>query len=164
MLESILTETQQELLKIERRQLGDLQTMLVSFGADSEDQVGQDIAALKRSVRQLDELFLLVVVGEFNAGKSAFINALLGQPLLEEGVTPTTTRIHLLKHGEAFEKVAVESAQDVFTAPIPLLREINVVDTPGTNAIQRQHEAITQEFVPRSDIVLFVTSVDRPFT
>jgi small GTP-binding protein len=159
MLETILTEAQRELLKTERRWLSDLQTMLVSFGADSEDQ-----AALKRSVRQLDELFLLVVVGEFNAGKSAFINALLGQRLLEEGVTPTTTRIHLLKHGEAFQKVAVESAQDVFTAPIPLLREINVVDTPGTNAIQRQHEAITQEFVPRSDIVLFVTSVDRPFT
>ncbi|MGD8997848.1 MAG: dynamin family protein [Anaerolineae bacterium] len=159
MLENILTDAQQELLKTERRWLTDLQTMLVSFGANSEDQ-----AALKRSVRQLDELFLLVVVGEFNAGKSAFINALLGQPLLEEGVTPTTTRIHVLKHGETFQKVASESSQDVFTAPVPLLREINVVDTPGTNAIQRQHEAITQEFVPRSDIVLFVTSVDRPFT
>ncbi|MGD9001810.1 MAG: dynamin family protein [Anaerolineae bacterium] len=159
MLENILTDAQQELLKTERRWLTDLQTMLVSFGANSEDQ-----AALRRSVRQLDELFLLVVVGEFNAGKSAFINALLGQPLLEEGVTPTTTRIHVLKHGETFQKVASESSQDVFTAPVPLLREINVVDTPGTNAIQRQHEAITQEFVPRSDIVLFVTSVDRPFT
>lgn len=159
MLGKILTEAQQELLKTERRWLTDLQTTLVSFGAEPEDQ-----AALKRSVRQLDELFLLVVVGEFNAGKSAFINALLGQRLLAEGVTPTTTRIHLLKYGEAFKKVAVESSRDVFTAPVPLLREINVVDTPGTNAIQRQHEAITQEFVPRSDIVLFVTSVDRPFT
>ena len=48
-------------------------------------------------MRQLDELFLLVVVGEFNAGKSAFINALLGQPVLEEGVTPTTAQIQVLK-------------------------------------------------------------------
>lgn len=155
----ILTDVQQELLKIERRWLTTLQTKLVSFGATPDDQ-----EALERSVRQLDELFLLVVVGEFNAGKSAFINALLGQPLLEEGVTPTTTRIHLLKYGEAFEKTTVESSRDIFTAPAPLLKEINVVDTPGTNAIQRQHEAITQEFIPRSDIVLFVTSVDRPFT
>ncbi len=155
----ILTETQQEVLKIERRWLTTLQTKLVSFGATPDDQ-----EALERSVRQLDELFLLVVVGEFNAGKSAFINALLGQPLLEEGVTPTTTRIHLLKYGEAFKKKTVESSRDIFTAPAPLLKEINVVDTPGTNAIQRQHEAITQEFIPRSDIVLFVTSVDRPFT
>lgn len=159
MLGKILTEAQRESLKVERQWLTNLQTMLVRFGAAPEDQ-----EALKRSVRQLDELFLLVVVGEFNAGKSAFINALLGQPLLEEGVTPTTTRIHLLKYGEAFERVAAEASQDVFTAPVPLLKEINVVDTPGTNVIQRQHEAITQEFVPRSDMVLFVTSVDRPFT
>jgi small GTP-binding protein len=159
MLGKILTEAQRESLKVERRWLTNLQTMLARFGAAPEDQ-----EALKRSVRQLDELFLLVVVGEFNAGKSAFINALLGQPLLEEGVTPTTTRIHLLKYGEAFERVAAEASQDVFTAPVPLLKEINVVDTPGTNVIQRQHEAITQEFVPRSDLVLFVTSVDRPFT
>jgi hypothetical protein len=38
------------------------------------------------------------------------------------------------------------------------------VDTPGTNAIFREHEAITAEFVPRADLVLFVTSADRPFT
>ena len=28
----------------------------------------------------------------------------------------------------------------------------------------REHEAITADFVPRSDLVLFVTSADRPFT
>jgi hypothetical protein len=38
------------------------------------------------------------------------------------------------------------------------------VDTPGTNAIIRRHEQLTQEFVPRSDLVIFVTSADRPFT
>ena len=155
----ILTEAQQKLLRVERQWLTNLQVALARFGADPEDR-----AALERSVRQLDELFLLVVVGEFNSGKSAFINALLGQPLLEEGVTPTTTRIHLLKYGEAFERIAAEASVDVSTAPMPLLKEINIVDTPGTNAIYRQHEAITQEFVPRSDMVLFVTSVDRPFT
>jgi hypothetical protein len=53
---------------------------------------------------------------------------------------------------------------DVFTVPASILREIDIVDTPGTNAINREHEALTQEFIPRSDMVLFVTSVDRPFT
>ena len=47
---------------------------------------------------------------------------------------------------------------------MPLLRDIHIVDTPGTNAIMREHERITAEFVPRSDLVLFVTSADRPFT
>ncbi len=155
----ILNPTEEALVGIERHWLTNLQIALAQFAAAPEDR-----AALERSIRQLDELFLLVVVGEFNAGKSAFINALFGQPLLEEGVTPTTTRIQLLKHGNRFERVAIEGAVDTYTAPVGWLEEINIVDTPGTNAIHREHEAITQEFVPRSDLVLFVTSVDRPFT
>ena len=39
-----------------------------------------------------------------------------------------------------------------------------MVDTPGTNAVIREHERLTAEFVPRADLVLFVTSADRPFT
>ncbi len=155
----ILTEQQEILLNVERHWLTSLQLALAKFGASAEDR-----AALDRSVRQLDELFLLVVVGEFNAGKSAFINALFGKQWLEVGVTPTTSRIQLLKSGPRFERVAFEAAVDVYTAPVELLEEINIVDTPGTNAIHREHEALTQEFVPRSDLVLFVTSVDRPFT
>ena len=50
------------------------------------------------------------------------------------------------------------------TAPVELLRDVHIVDTPGTNAIIREHERLTTEFVPRSDLVLFVTSADRPFT
>jgi len=48
--------------------------------------------------------------------------------------------------------------------PLDLLRDVAVVDTPGTNAIVREHEEITSQFVPRADLVLFVTSADRPFT
>jgi small GTP-binding protein len=105
-----------------------------------------------------------VVVGEFNSGKSAFINALLGQKLLKEGVTPTTTQINVLRFGETQERHVENENLHTLTAPVELLAELNIVDTPGTNAIIRQHEAITQQFVPRSDLVLFVTSADRPFT
>ena len=45
------------------------------------------------------DTFLLVIAGEFNSGKSSFINALLGERVLPEGVTPTTDRINLLRHG-----------------------------------------------------------------
>ena len=50
------------------------------------------------------------------------------------------------------------------SAPAELLRDVHIVDTPGTNAIIREHERLTTEFVPRADLVLFVTSADRPFT
>lgn len=159
MLRRILNRNQDELLAENRRLLADLQQALAQFDASAEDQ-----ETIKRSALQLDELFLLVVAGEFNAGKSAFINALLGSKVLEEGVTPTTTHVHVIKYGGAVTATPVETALDVITAPVELLQDINIVDTPGTNAIHREHEAITREFVPRSDMVLFVTSADRPFT
>jgi small GTP-binding protein len=159
MLESILSPKQQALLKGERQWLTDLQVSLSKLGATTEDQT-----ILSRSIQQLDELFLLVVVGEFNAGKSAFINALLGQTLLKEGVTPTTSQINILKYGENNQQQVAEAHIRVFTAPLEMLRQISIVDTPGTNAIIREHQAITEEFVPRSDLVLFITSADRPFT
>lgn len=155
----ILDETESAILGTERYWLTRLQVAMAQFPATEEDR-----EALEQSVRQLDELFLLVVVGEFNSGKSAVINALFGEPLLEMGVTPTTTRIHLLKHGKTVERVVGDADVDVFTVPSPFLEEITIVDTPGTNAIYREHEVMTQEFLPRSDLVLFITSVDRPFT
>jgi small GTP-binding protein len=159
MLRRILSRKQDELLAESRRLLGELQAALAHFDAAADDQ-----ATIQRSLQQLDELFLLVVAGEFNAGKSAFINALLGSKVLEEGVTPTTTRIHILEHGETAERTFLEPTLERISAPIELLRDIHIVDTPGTNAVLRQHEAITRDFVPRSDMVLFVTSADRPFT
>jgi len=142
-----------------RGQLQALLSLLEKLRASGEDR-----ETVESMLRQLDEMFLLVVVGEFNSGKSAVINALLGQRLLEEGVTPTTTRIQLIRYGEQFTRTALDADVGEITLPSPVLEEINIVDTPGTNAIFRRHEVLTQEFVPRSDIVLFVTSVDRPFT
>ena len=50
------------------------------------------------------------------------------------------------------------------TAPAEILRTVAIVDTPGTNAVLREHEALTRDFLPRADLVLFVTSADRPYT
>jgi small GTP-binding protein len=156
---AILTEKQEALLNEERRLMSDLRVALEAFEVTTEDQ-----ATLAESIRQLDELFLLVVVGEFNAGKSAFINAMLGRGVLKEGVTPTTTQINILRYGEGHERTVVDENVHILTAPVELLSEISIVDTPGTNAIIREHEKITAQFVPRSDLVLFITSADRPFT
>ncbi|MCP5097871.1 MAG: GTP-binding protein [Chloroflexi bacterium] len=158
-MDAILSPEQEELLKRTRNTLGDLRDVLSETTATAEDRT-----ALADSIRQVDDLFLLVVAGEFNAGKSAFVNALLGQTLQVEGVTPTTSQIYLLKYGEKTEQVPGEKGVWVQTAPVDILQKISIVDTPGTNAIVREHEALTAEFIPRSDLVLFITSADRPFT
>jgi small GTP-binding protein len=142
-----------------RALLGELREQLARIPATDADS-----ATLARSIRQLDDLFLIVVVGEFNAGKSAFVNALAGATVLEEGVTPTTAEVQLLRYGPATGSARDETGLRVVTAPVDLLRDLHVVDTPGTNAIIREHERLTMDFVPRADLVLFVTSADRPFT
>jgi len=112
LLRKLLSKEQDAILQEERLQLEGLLLIVARL-----DPATEDVQLLQQTLRQLEELFLLVVVGEFNAGKSAFINALLGERVLPEGVTPTTTQIQVLRHG-----------------------------------------------VPRSDLVLFVTSADRPFS
>ena len=155
----ILSKIQKQLLTQERDLLNRLRLSLAEYGAKEEDQT-----ALTESIRQLDDFFLLVVVGEFNAGKSAFINALLGDKILAEGVTPTTTKVNILRYGEVKEKSSLSENVESLTFDADFLKEISIVDTPGTNAIIREHEEITSLFIPRSDLILFVTSADRPFT
>ena len=158
-LERILSPAEEEILREERRILNDLRSSLIRFGTSDEH-----LAPLERSIEQLDELFLLVVVGEFNSGKSASINALAGQKVMEEGVTPTTAQVTVLKYGADRSSRQVEPHLVAVTTPAELFREIHIVDTPGTNAVIREHERLTSDFVPRADLVLFVTSADRPFT
>ncbi len=157
--DEILSDRQRGLVAEEKRILERLLERMTDFGATSEE-----LALLRRATRGLDELFLLVIVGEFNSGKSAFINALLGDPVMEEGVTPTTAMINLLRFGPTHATNVTPEGIVEHTYPARFLRDISVVDTPGTNAIIREHEAISQGFVPRSDLILFVTSADRPFS
>ena len=147
------------LLDAERAALLRLQALLERTGAEAETvaQLG-DVAA------HLDALFLLVVVGEFNAGKSSVLNALFGETIMEEGPIPTTAKITILRHGaERMERQLSEYVVER-RHPAELLRHLNLVDTPGTNSIVREHQRITEDFIPRADLVLFVTSFDRPLT
>src|SRR3954454_17337677 len=157
--DEILSERQRGLVAEERAVLDRLLDRMTDFGA-APDELG----LLRRAVRGLDELFLLVIVGEFNSGKSAFINALLGDPVMPEGVTPTTAMINLLRFGPIHGTHVTSDGIVEHAYPARFLRDISIVDTPGTNAIIREHEAISQSFVPRSDLILFVTSADRPFS
>ncbi len=156
---SLVEERVQNWRREEREALRILREALIQLQADAQDR-----KALEDSLAQLDDLFLLVVVGEFNAGKSALINALLGEALLPEGVTPTTTQVQILRFGPEpqIKPLAPELLERLL--PADILRDLSIVDTPGTNAVIREHEILTANFIPRADLVIFVTSADRPFT
>ena len=155
----ILQDKQHELLQQERQLASDLKACLQAF-----EETNTYAAALQQATIALDELFLLVVVGEFNSGKSACINALLHNEVLEEGVIPTTHQVTILRYGPQKAQLMCEQGLLELVYPADFLRDISIVDTPGVNAVLLEHQRLTEEFVPRSDLILFITSVDRPFT
>ncbi|XP_015892113.3 probable transmembrane GTPase FZO-like, chloroplastic [Ziziphus jujuba] len=129
----------------------------------------EEVSLLTDAVSQIDEPFLLAIVGEFNSGKSTVINALLGRRYLKDGVVPTTNEITFLRYsklnsGEEQRCERHPDGQYICYLPAPILKDMNIVDTPGTNVILQRQQRLTEEFVPRADLLLFVISADRPLT
>lgn len=152
------------MLDAQTQQLAHKVRDLVAQGLESLARTSTDLTPLRQALLDLDGPFLLVVAGEFNSGKSSLLNALLRSDLLEEGVTPTTDRVQLIGYApEArYEPQSPELAH--LYLPNPILEDLRLVDTPGTNAILRHHQVLTERFLPRADLILFVTSADRPYT
>ncbi len=155
--ENILTPQVQELLRDER-------DLLVSLRESLEGDQGEDRRRIQDLLEGLSELFTVVIVGEFNAGKSSLINALFGRRLREEGPVPVDDRISLLRHGDEASTRRISEFVVEESYPVDFLRTIRLVDTPGTNSIVRRHQEITEDYIPRADLVLFVTSIDRPLS
>lgn len=158
-MEQLLTRQQGEIVTLERRLVLAVRDALARTEAPADD-----VQRLARLLDEMDELFLLVIVGEYNTGKSTFINALLGDEVFAMGDLPTTRAISILRHGAAGPPELVSEHVQAYRYPLDVLRDLEIVDTPGTNSIDRMEEAITREFVPRADLVLFVTSLLQPLT
>lgn len=110
------------------------------------------------------EPLLIVAVGEVKSGKSSLLNALFGEEFAKVDVLPATDRVCIFRYGD-FEKTVDVSPQLIERhLPIPFLRDFNVVDTPGTNTMVAEHQRITESFIPRADLILFVFSVVNPWT
>ncbi len=156
-----------------------------SVGARSlAERVGVDV------VKKLEaDRFHLVVVGEFNHGKTTFVNALLGKSVLPVGVTPTTAVIHHLVHADQPRARAVLESGDEELLPFDEVKSFSVggkrradpvrylevgypaellkdrivlVDTPGVNDLSLTRAEITYDYIPRSDAVLFVLDAGQP--
>jgi ribosome biogenesis GTPase A len=119
---------------------------------------------LRTRLTNLQAAALLVVVGEVKAGKSSFINALLREDVCEVAPGPCTVRIQELVYGAERRVEALGDSWQRIVLPKEVLREISLVDTPGTNSIVKDHQTITEKYIPQSDLVVFVFSAVNPHT
>ncbi len=133
-------------------------------------KLAQDLNAASETqdtLRQLEtslrDPFLFVVIGEVNAGKSSLLNALFGKPFAKVDVLPTTDRIHVYKFGDTERDINLTERLVECYRPNVFLHDFNIVDTPGTNTIVAEHQAITEQFLPLADMVFFVFSVMNPW-
>jgi small GTP-binding protein len=144
--------------------------------------------ALGRLREALDRPLVVTVMGEFNAGKSTFVNAFLGEEVAPMGITPTTATVNILKYGAErkgrvlyldestrelpwsevpgfLKRLGADEARTIriveLLYPLELLQRINVVDTPGLNSIHPEHEEVARRFIDEADAVIWLFSVDQ---
>jgi GTP-binding protein EngB required for normal cell division len=155
--------------------------------AQLADSVG--MITLARDIRTTripkleSERFHLVVLGEFNHGKSTFVNSLLGSDILPTGITPTTASInHVVWAQSPTARVVLTTGESKFLDPNQLKEWVTVagghasevayvelgypsdllknhvvlVDTPGVNDLNEQRAEVTYGYVPRADAVVFL--------
>jgi small GTP-binding protein len=157
----------------------------LATGAIELAELGQPLGRLREA---LDRPLVVTVMGEFNAGKSTFVNAFLGEEVAPMGVTPTTATVNLLKYGAErkgrviyldestrelawgdvagfLKKLAGEEARRIrlveLLYPLEVLQRINVVDTPGLNSIHPEHEEVARRFIEEADAVIWLFSIDQ---
>lgn len=130
------------------------------------DIQNNDLASTISELRNtINEPFLFVIVGEVKAGKSSFINALLatGKEIVKVAPEPCTDTIQQVIYGEQADVIEINKNLKKILQPVEILKDISVVDTPGTNTISEEHEEITEGFVPRSDLIVFVFEAKNPY-
>jgi ribosome biogenesis GTPase A len=120
---------------------------------------------LKELSNQLEAPFTFVIVGEVKAGKSSFINALLDtdKEICKVAPMPMTDTIQQIVFGEAEFIETINPYLKKIHQPIEILKEIAIVDTPGTNTIVEHHQEITERFIPYSDLIVFVFEAKNPY-
>ncbi len=138
------------------RQLHDL---TVKIG---HEEMATTVSDLRNRIK---EPYMFVIVGEVKAGKSSFVNALLGadKEICKVAPQPMTDTIQQIMYGEKEEIVEINEHLKKIYQPIDILKEVAIVDTPGTNAIVENHQEITERFIPASDMIVFVFESKNPY-
>ncbi len=137
----------------------DLHDLTVEIKAEEISQMVSDLR------NRINEPYMFVIAGEVKAGKSSFVNALLstGKEICKVAPQPMTDTIQQIIYGEKEEVVVINPYLKKIYQPVEILKEIAIVDTPGTNTIAEHHQEVTERFIPASDLIVFVFEAKNPY-
>ena len=142
-----------------------LDNLLKRLQVFATDINNQQLQVTIRNLRaNINEPFLFVVVGEVKAGKSSFVNALLQADICKTAADPCTDVIQQLVYSKEQYEQPVNQYLRKIGLPNEILKTLSVVDTPGTNTIVENHQEITKDFIPNSDLIFFVFFAKNPYT
>jgi len=137
--------------------------------------------------------FNLVVLGQFKRGKSTFINALLGAPILPTAVVPLTSVVTILSYGESPKAVVrflsggekvIDIGEiasyitekenpknekgvkevEVFYPSEYLKNGVRIIDTPGVGSVYNHNTEVAYNYLPYVDAGIFIVSADPPLS
>lgn len=137
----------------------DLHELSIRIGNEDLSKTVSDLR------NRIHDPFMFVIVGEVKAGKSSFINALLEtqEEVTKVAPQPMTDTIQQIVYGDEHEEITINPMLKKITVPVDILKEIAIVDTPGTNTIIEHHQEITESFIPASDLIVFVFEAKNPY-
>ena len=128
-------------------------------------RVGAKSLASRMGADVVDKLeadrFHLVVVGEFNHGKTTFVNALLGAEVLPVGVTPTTAVIHHLEYAAEPRAELVRASGERQTMAFEEVRKFAVGQEKGSESIANDVNRL-EVFYPAEILRERIVLVDTP--
>lgn len=130
------------------------------------EECGIDVSKLADEgdfLKGLNSPFLFVVCGEVNAGKSTLLNGLFGKEICKVNVLPETAKVHWYRYGREPRTVEEAPALEGRYLPIDFLQDFNIIDTPGTNSIEKGHQQVIERLLPIADLLLFVFPVSNPW-
>ena len=129
------------------------------------DKTGAEKKPLEENdiTKGLKNPFLFVVCGEVNAGKSSLLNGLFGENICKTNVLPETDRVQWYRYAEQGVDEEVTPILEERFRPVDFLMDFNLVDTPGTNSVVQGHQAITDRFLPVSDLIFWVFPASNPW-
>jgi len=137
----------------------DLHELAIRIGNEDLSKTVSDLR------NRIHDPFMFVIVGEVKAGKSSFINALLeaDREVTKVAPQPMTDTIQQIVYGPDYEEITINPFLKKITVPVEILKDIAIVDTPGTNTIIDNHQHITEQFIPASDLIVFVFEAKNPY-